>query len=37
VKASPAKYTPAGAMRPNPTGTNPKVANAQFAKKMVAT
>src|SRR5215212_1759849 len=37
VKASPAKYTPAGAISPKPTGTTPKAAIAQLATKMVAT
>src|SRR5918994_7858308 len=37
VKASPAKYTPAGAISPKPTGTTPKAAIAQLAAKIVAT
>ena len=37
VNASPAKYTPAGATNPKPTGTTPNDAMAQLAAKMVAT
>jgi len=36
VNARPAKYTPAGAISPKPTGTKPNVVIAQFAAKMVA-
>jgi hypothetical protein len=35
VNARPAKYTPASATSPNPTGTTPNVLIAQFAAKMV--
>ena len=37
MKAIPAKYTPAGALIPNPTETNPNFAIDQLAPSTVAT